>query len=128
MKSCFTVQSNVYDGEELLSAQTGFGSTVRRQQLGFVPPLRVFLPARFRLHAQRDECYVHVMTRSRSALAALKSVDIGRRSLPKRVGVSKSVKKCVTRVRKVQEGGGKKSEREAVTQRRPALPRNSIRA
>lgn len=35
-------------------------------------------------------------------LATFKSVDIGRRSLSRRVGVSKSVKNCVTRVRKAR--------------------------
>lgn len=95
--------------------------------IAFVLPLRVFPLARFYLHAQRDECYVHVMSRSRLALAALKSVDIGRRSLSKRVGVSKSVKKCVTRVRKVQgkEKGQEKPPSRSDASSSPAC-RNSI--
>lgn len=47
--------------------------------LAFVPPLRVFLPARFRLHAQRDECYVHVMTRKPASKVLISAGDLSRR-------------------------------------------------
>lgn len=68
----------------------------------FVPPA-LFLPTRFRLHAQRDECYVHIMTQSEAALVVQKCWY--QPAIFRRAGMSKSVKKCVTRMRKEQKNG-----------------------
>lgn len=78
--------------------------------------LSSFLSVWFRLHVQRNECYVHIMTRSGHVSYSQKCWY--RPTISWSTGVSKNVKKCVTRMRKVEERRKEKGGRKIVVTQR----------